>query len=153
MTLQEMNEAVNIQKALERLYETVDSLRARATPGAVRLDGMPRGNGYRDAVGEYAVEIADLTAEISRLEDALELAQDRNEAFIETIPEAKARTIMRLRFVRCMTWEEVAYTMGPYYTTDGVQRPVYKVLKKRETAHVQHIRENQRETEDQYTKN
>lgn len=44
---------------------------------------------------------------------------------------AYIRTILRLRFVRCLTWKEVARTIGGRNTSDGVRMTVYRYLGKR----------------------
>ena len=40
--------------------------------------------------------------------------------------------IFRLRFVRCLTWAEVADLLGDYYTEEGVCRMAYNYLAKTE---------------------
>jgi seryl-tRNA synthetase len=126
MTLKEMNKAIEIHKQLDEAYEAVEALRAAAGPKAKVITGMPSGSSVYDKVGEFAVEIADMTTEIGRMEDELKRAQDRNAVFVATIPNVKTRTVFNLRFVHCLMWKEVAAAMGPYCTADGV----YKICRK-----------------------
>jgi hypothetical protein len=39
---------------------------------------------------------------------------------------------MRLRFVSCLPWKEVADLMGRYYTEDSAQKMVYTYLRRQE---------------------
>ena len=49
-----------------------------------------------------------------------------------TIQDARLYLIFRLRFVRCLTWAEVADLLGDYYTEEGVCRMAYNYLAKTE---------------------
>ena len=52
--------------------------------------------------------------------------------FCSTIQDARLYLIFRLRFVRCLTWAEVADLLGDYYTGEGVCRMAYNYLAKTE---------------------
>ena len=42
--------------------------------------------------------------------------------------ESRGRIRFRLRFVRCLTWAEIAGKLGKCYTENGVSRMVYNYL-------------------------
>lgn len=129
MTLQELSRYYNLQKQLERSRELLVSLEASANPGAQVLTGMPRGGGAGDKIGELAAEIADTKAHIQRLERKANRAAGRIKAYIDTIEDQRTRMIFRLRFIRCMTWSEVAYTIGGRNTEKGVKCTCYRYIK------------------------
>ena len=71
-------------------------------------------------------------AEPTYLEEQAEQERDKAVAFCSTIQDARLYLIFRLRFVRCLTWAEVADLLGDYYTEEGVCRMAYNYLAKTE---------------------
>ena len=58
-----------------------------------------------------------------------ERALDRSMGdLVDTIPDIQTRLIFRLRFLRCMTWDEVADTIGGRNTVSGVKKTCYRYL-------------------------
>lgn len=129
MTLQELSRYYKLQKQLEQSRELLASLEASASPGAQALTGMPHGGGARDKVGDLAAEIADMKAHIQRLERKAGHAAGRISAYIDTIEDQHTRMIFRLRFIRCLTWGEVATVIGGHNTEKSVKNICYRYLK------------------------
>ena len=128
MTLEELSRGYKLQEQLREDEEILESLQAKAYPGAQQLDGMPHASGAGDKVGWLAIEIADMKTEIEALKSEIDYERKKVETFISTIGDAKARTIFRLRFIRYMTWAEVADVMGPFYSDNGCRKYVYTYL-------------------------
>lgn len=131
MTYDELSQFYAAFRELERTEEMLESLRSAACPGAQVLSGMPIAPGYRDKLGDYAVEIADLDSEVERLRADLDRQRSDIEQFISTIPDVQARTIFRLRFLRGKTWKEVAALVGGGNTESNVKAICYRYLKRR----------------------
>ena len=129
MTLKELSRYYNLQKQLERSRELLASLEASASPGAQALTGMPHGSGAGDKVGDLAAEIADTKAHIQRLERRAGQAAGCISAYIDTIEDQHTRMIFRLRFIRCLTWVEVAAVIGGHNSERGVKAICYRYLK------------------------
>ena len=129
MTLEELSRGYKLTRKVQEDKEILCSLRAKAHPGAQNLDGMPRSSGPGDKVGSLAIEIADLETQIEGMQEQIRQAEAQTVAYIETIHDAKLRTIFRLRFVRYMTWAEVADIMGTYYTEKLCQDTVYRFMR------------------------
>lgn len=129
MTLKELSRYYNLQKQLERSRELLASLEASASPGAQALTGMPHGSGAGDKVGDLAAEIADTKAHIQRLERRAGQAAGCISAYIDTIEDQHTRMIFRLRFIRCLTWGEVAAVIGGHNSERGVKAICYRYLK------------------------
>ena len=106
------------------------SLEAATYPRPI-LDGMPRAPSLGAEVGDLAAEVADIRDYIRSLHSEVERDEERVAAFIDTIEAAYIRIILRLRFIRCLTWKEVARTIGGRNTSDGVRMAVYRHLDKR----------------------
>lgn len=128
MTLQELSQYYKLRERLNRDEEILDSLRAAACPGAQNLSGMPHAPGVRDKVGDLAVEIADMTERIRDLKEEIDRAEAAVTEFVESIENDQTRMIFRLRFLRCLTWGEVAAVIGGRNTEDGVKSACYRYL-------------------------
>lgn len=128
MTMRELAQHYELKKRLEDEERMLVSLEAAAYPRPA-LDGMPRAPGA--GIGDLAAEIADIKDHICSLRGEVERDEECVAAFIDTIEAAYIRTILRLRFIHCLTWKEVAHTVGGRNTSDGVRMAVYRHLDKR----------------------
>jgi len=125
MTRKKLNEHIALLREMKRLRTSRDALRAAAEPGAQVLSGMPHAPGYEDRLGNLAAEIADLSMCIERLEERVLDEEAEIIAFINEIPDAYTRTLFRLRFIRGMSWGEVASVIGGNNSAHSV-RSVYR---------------------------
>ena len=125
MTLTEISRYFHLNETIQKNREALKFLRERAEPAAPSLNGMPHASGVKDSTGRLAVEIADMDARITYLEEQAEQERDKAVTFCSTIQDARLYLIFRLRFVRCLTWAEVADLLGDYYTGEGVCRMAY----------------------------
>ena len=69
-----------------------------------------------------------MKSEIERVQIELDRVEQEISGYIETIPDIQTRLIFRLRFLRCMTWDEVADTIGGHNTVSGVKKACYRYL-------------------------
>lgn len=131
MTLQELSQHFKLREQLARDEEILKSLEAAAYPGAQAFTGMPHTPGVSDKVGYLAAEIADMKEQIRILSE--EIAQDEATvaAYIETIEDGQTRMIFQLRFLRCLTWAEVATVIGGRNTEAGVRMVCYRYLRRK----------------------
>lgn len=128
MTLQELNRHFELRERLDKANEMLDALRAAACPGAQVLTGMPHSTGVKDKVGDLAVEIADMDTRIQFLEDEIKTGEETILPFIRSIEDDQTRLIFRLRFIRCLTWKEVAAVIGGRNSEDSVKMVCYRYL-------------------------
>lgn len=128
MTLEELSGYYRLHTRLERNLEMLESLEAAAHPGAQAITGMPHASGVRDKIGDLAVEIADLKDCILSLRKELDREEAKINRFISAIDNDQTRTIFRLRFLRCLTWKEVAFMIGGRNTEAGVRMICYRYL-------------------------
>lgn len=128
MTLLELNEHYELRKRLRKVQEMRRSLLETAEPGSAKLSGTPIGSSPSDKVGALAVELADLDGRIRYLEDEV----CRNESpildFIQSIPDDQTRLVFRLRYVRALSFAEVADIIGGGNTDDTIKKAVYRYL-------------------------
>lgn len=129
MTLTELNRHFELREKLEKAQETLAILRQRAHPGAAALTGMPHTPGVSDKVGDLAAEIADMDAYIAAIEAEVAASEVPVLAFICSIEDAQIRLVLRLRFVRGLSWKEVSQVLGQYTSESSVKSTCYRFLR------------------------
>ncbi len=130
MTLQTLNAYFYLLERLSKARELLASLEAAAYPQSPNLDGMPHAPGFRDSVGRLAAEIADMRGRVAFLEQEAAARYGEVARYIEGIPDDQARLIFRLRFLRGLSWGEVADVIGGGNTKDSVRMVCYRYLEK-----------------------
>ena len=131
MTLQELNQYFHRLEQLGKARNLLASLEAAAAPQSPNLDGMPRASsGISDSVGRLAAEIADMRARVELLERQAAAQYGDIARYIENIPDDQARLIFRLRFLRGLSWGEVAAIIGGGNTENSVKCNCYRYLRR-----------------------
>lgn len=129
MTLRELSIYYKLHERLERNREMLSSLSAAAGPGAQVITGMPHAPGVSDKVGDLAAELWDLQDRINYLESRCDEEKKKLEKYIGAIKDDQTRMIFRLRFIHCMTWPQVAETIGGRNTANSVKLICHRYLK------------------------
>lgn len=128
MTLQELNEHLELKQKLDKVEAMYHEMEMRAYPGSPRLDGMPHGSGVSDKVGALGIELADLSARKKFLKAEVEKSEIPVAAYINTIEDDMIRLIFRLRFIHGYIWKDVADIVGGRNTEDSVRQACYRYL-------------------------
>lgn len=76
-----------------------------------------------------ADEAAGIRDDIARLDAEVQQSEAAVVAWIGTIKDVPTRTIFRLRFIHCMTYTQVAKTLGGRNTANSVKIYCYRYLK------------------------
>ena len=89
---------------IENIKKEIESIPTISSP---QLTGMPHGTGISNPVVSYVIKkeelIEKLNQKIARYTEELV----RIESIIDRIDDVETRTIARMRFVLCLTWEEI----------------------------------------------
>ena len=131
MTLKELSQLYYLNREIERDQERLEELRAKASaPGAPNYDGMPKSPSFENRLERYIAEIVDLEAII--LAKTTQCLHERNrlERYIAEIPDSLTRQIFQLRFIKGLTWLQIAYSVGGNNTEASVKMVCYRYLKK-----------------------
>lgn len=131
MTLHELSGCIRLGERVRRNNEILSSLWDAAHPGAQALTGMPHAPGVNDRVGDLAVEIAALEERNEALNRELTEAQAKIDDYICGIPDEYLQLIFRLRFLRCLSWGEVAAVVGKHTSEASVKSACYRYLESR----------------------
>ena len=134
MTLDELSEVYRLKTRREKLHGRMEEMRANAAaPRSSQWDGMPHSpRGRSSSVEQSALKLAAMGEQLSELDIAIIQAQKKVYRFISSLPDSKARLIMALRFVDCLTWEEVAQGISSDTTDFEVKRYCYRRLSAQE---------------------
>lgn len=130
MTLQDLNRYLSLCKQLDKARESLLDLQDAAVPGAQVLTGMPHTPGVKDKVGNLAIEIADTKDAIKEMEKETERMKGEVEEFIRTIEFVELRTIFRLRYIRFLSWEDIAEVFRWRYTETTLRRRTERYMEK-----------------------
>ena len=128
MTKQDLDCHLELLQMLAEDLELLASLEAAAGPKIQRLGGMPHAHGISDPVGNLAAEIADMRETVARRKAAVAKSEETIATYISTIEDSQTRMIFRLRFIRGMSWKEVAATIGGRNTEAGVKAVCYRYI-------------------------
>ena len=109
-TKEYLGQWVKLKKYADKCFEELDEV-LMIGPKSPQMDGLPRGSGGADISETVAkIEAIRKKAEEARIKalNALEEIQD----VIEAVPDYEEKTILRLRYINGMKWEEVACAMS-----------------------------------------
>ena len=113
MTLQDLSQHYDLRRKLKKDEGILAALREAAYPKSPVLSDMPHAPGVREEIARQEQEV---------------------EAFISSIEDEYTALLFRLRFLRCLTWGEVAGVVGGSNTEDGVKSTCYRYLASQEIA-------------------
>ena len=127
ITREEIRRIPELHKSIKRDKEQLLFLREKSTSipslnDTERVQTSPSNN-----VNKYSDEAADLYKEIQRKEAELLELQIKTRSFIKTVEDPLARKILKLRYLKCYTWEEVAELTG--YVTRWVRIVEFKAIR------------------------
>lgn len=97
--------------AEKEIQEEIDQLRMdKMFPGMIQ-DGMPHGSSCVD-LSAYAVQLEELMDNLkAQMEQRIRLRKEITQK-IEEMPDETEKTVLRLRYIRWLKWEQIAGRMG-----------------------------------------
>lgn len=128
MTLRELTEHWRLLQKLHESRETLHSLQESIAPAGQSLTGMPHAPGVKDRVGDLAVEMVEMEKDISEQQKIADDEEKKILYFISGIQDARTKLIFRLRFIRGLTWGEIAGIIGNYSTEKSVKQMCYRYI-------------------------
>ena len=129
MTLEELYDYRKLRLQRARAWEALEVLRQSAYPETGSMTGMPGGSGSRkDSVGDLAIELVRMRAQIEDMDREIEQADLRFSAFVDTIADFSTRIIVRLRFYSCCSWAQIAEVLGGKIKANSVRMSCVRYL-------------------------
>lgn len=127
MTLQRLNEHLNMLLQLQEAKEALGSMRSQIL-GAVNYDGMPHGHEVSRNTENLSILLSAQIADVNRLEAMVDQSEIEVRQFIDSIEDNRTRLIFSLRFLCGLKWEAVAVMIGGGNTAEAVSMACYRYL-------------------------
>lgn len=127
MTLQRLNEHLNMLLQLQEAKEALGSMKAQIL-GAVNYDGMPHGYEVSRTTENLAILLRKQIDDVNRMEHMVEGSEKEIREFVDSIDDNRTRLIFNLRFLCGLKWEAVAVMIGGGNSVDAVKSVCYRFL-------------------------
>lgn len=112
--------------AEKEIREEIDDLRMNKMFPALIQDGMPHGSSCMD-LSEYAAQLDELLTELkNQMEKRIKIRREITQK-IEEMEDETEKTVLRLRYISWLRWEQIAERMG--YSQEHTQRIHKKALR------------------------
>lgn len=130
MTVKELSQLYYLNLEIERDQKKLAMLESRIGVASPDLSGMPKSpHSAHSKTEELAIEIVDLQAIIAAKQIQCIHERARLERYIREIPDSLTRAIFELRFMECLSWDQVAVRVGGGNSLGGVKKRCYRYLK------------------------
>lgn len=97
--------------AEREIREEIDELRMDKMFPTLIQDGMPHGSSSRD-LSAYAAQLDELLVELKdQMEKRIRIRREITRK-IESMQDETEKTVLRLRYIRWLRWEQIAERMG-----------------------------------------
>lgn len=130
MTLNELNGLYYLDREINDLETQIEKLRTEAEKCTATLSDMPKGNNVNDKVGRLASAIADYRSLLVMTKEERVKKSSEIHAFILGIEDEQTRRAFYLKFVLCLSWEEVGQRLGGGNSAASARMRVVRYLKK-----------------------
>ena len=101
--------------AEKEIREEIDDLRMNKMFPALIQDGMPHGSSCMD-LSEYAAQLDELLTELKdQMEQRIRIRREITQR-IEAMQDETEKTVLRLRYIHWLQWEQIAERMGYGWT-------------------------------------
>ena len=125
MTLQRLNEHLNMVLELQEATEILSALSVNKAPN---YDGMPHAHQVSRTTENIAIALRTHINKVATLEKMVKASETEVREFIDTIEDSRTRIIFDLHFLCGMKWEAVARMIGGGNTKDSVRMACYRYL-------------------------
>ena len=124
MTRQDLEKHLKMRRQLMECRDILQNLKRSVGPGTQALTGMPHAPGVKDKVGDLATEIAYMERRVAALQAKVDDQAVEVRNFIAGVQDDQMKIILSLRYIRGLTWIEVALVLGGRNTGSGVKSAV-----------------------------
>ena len=98
----------NLMRQTLKVQWKIEQEEAKATKTTTVITGMPHGGGGHDHVADGAISIAEIKSVYSEVLHELETMRYELEPLISTLENPDDRAVMRLRYIRGFSPEDIA---------------------------------------------
>ena len=124
MTRQDLEKHLKLRRQLMECRDILQNLKRSVGPGTQALTGMPHAPWVKDKVGDLATEITYMERRVAALQAKVDDQAVEVRNFIAGVQDDHLKIILSLRYIRGLTWIEVALVLGGRNTGSGVKSAV-----------------------------
>lgn len=129
MTLQRLNEHLNMVLELQGAEERLSSMRSQIL-SAVNYDGMPHGHEVSRNTENLAILLQNQIDDVNRLSRMVETSEREIREFVESIEDNRTKVIFSLRFLCGFKWEAIPSVLGGGISPEAIKAVCYRYLVK-----------------------
>lgn len=111
MRSKELEQYRSLKREVEILEKELHKI-THQSPYSINFNGMPRSGNIADKTGEMAALVADIEVMLKDRKYRCMFMRKKIERFINSIDDSETRTIVRLRAVDHLTWQDIAVKIG-----------------------------------------
>ena len=130
MTYDQINNLRALRPLIRNNEERLAEIEARLDPGIMKMDGMPRNNSAKSMIESLMPQIIELKGLIHKQNMEYIDTEIEIEKYIASVTDYTDRLILTLRFIRGMSWREVASRVGGGNTSDSVRKRAFRIIEK-----------------------
>jgi alpha-glucuronidase len=120
MTKEKLSQLHYLKMEIIYLQERILELETLATSGNSNVNLVPDGVVFKDKVGAFVAQIADLKTRLqASLRRCFEEIQKLNR-YIESIENSEIRVIFEMRYIEAMSWRKIASKLN--YQDESIPR-------------------------------
>ena len=129
MTKKELSKLCWLNREIEEDKRKLAELEVAAVSTTAKITGLPHVTGAHDKIGNMTILIAEQRDMIELKVKQSVIEYNRLTRYINGIDDVQMRMILSLRYVNCLNWQQVAYSVGGNNTADSVRKAHDRFLK------------------------
>ena len=112
MTKKELSQLYWLNREIEEEKRKLAELEAAATGCTAKITGLPHVSGAHDKIGDLGILIAEQRDLIDLKVRQSVVEYNRLMRYIASVEDAQMRTILSLRYIDGLSWQQVAFRIG-----------------------------------------
>ena len=111
MRTKELEQYRSLKREVEILEKELHKI-TNQSPYSMNFNGIPRSGNIADKTGEMAALVADIEVMLKDRKYWCLHMRKKIERFIDSIEDSETRTIVRLRAIDNLSWQDIAVKLG-----------------------------------------
>lgn len=112
MTKKELSQLYWLNREIEEEKRKLSELESAATGCTAKITGLPHVSGAHDKIGDLGILIAEQRDLIDLKVRQSVVEYNRLNRYVASVEDAQMRTILSLRYINGLSWQQVAFRMG-----------------------------------------
>ena len=131
MTLETLNQYAYLRSSIEAIERQIeDKYFPVKSPNGRENIGGTRGGTPSDPTAQNALDADELKESIKAKQEKLIALSYEIERWLETVKDAELESIVRWRFILCLTWRATSVRVYGYPSPDRARKKIERFLKK-----------------------